>query len=31
MGQGFQRTVMVELELNESGIWVSQSSADVNT
>ncbi len=30
MGQGFQRSIMVEDELNENDIWVSQLSADVN-
>ena len=30
MGQGFQRTIMVEDELNESDIWVSQLQAGVN-
>lgn len=30
MGQGFQRTIMVEDELNGSDIWVSQLQADVD-
>lgn len=30
MGQAFQRTIMVEDELNESDIWVSQLQAGVN-
>lgn len=30
MGRGFQRTIMVEDELNGSDIWASQLHYDVN-